>query len=102
MYARLSTYQGPEGLTDAQLEEVTQEVQQRILPKVRTLAGFKGVLNLVEQSTGKSVSITLWESAEAMAATEADANTIRDEATDIAQEQTLSVERYQVTVMETS
>jgi heme-degrading monooxygenase HmoA len=101
MHARLSTYQGPAGLTDAQIEQINEELQERVMPKIRSMAGFKGLFSLYDDTTGKSVSITLWESKDAMTASEADANTIRDEASDIAQEQTMSVEGYRVTLMET-
>ena len=36
------------------------------MPVVRKIAGFSGVLFLADRETGKALSITLWESEQAM------------------------------------
>lgn len=99
MHARVSTYEGPP-VTEEQMAEIVQQQQDTLLPKIRSMAGFKGVLSLVDREAGKAISVTLWDSAEAMAASEADANTIRDQAADIASEEVRGVERYAVAFME--
>ncbi len=99
MHARVSTYQG-RPVTEEQMAEILQQQQDTLLPKIRSMAGFKGVLSLVDHEAGKAISVTLWESAEAMAASEADANTIRDQAADIAAEEVRGVERYAVGFLE--
>src|SRR6266849_2609354 len=62
MHARMVTVQFQPGKVD----EGTQIYRESILPEMRQQSGFKGVMALVDRSTGKSISITLWQ-------TEADA-----------------------------
>ena len=44
------------------LDEAGQLYRESILPEVRQLPGFKGRMVLGDRSTGKVVSLTLWES----------------------------------------
>jgi heme-degrading monooxygenase HmoA len=44
------------------LEEASQLYRESILPEVRQLPGFKGRMVLVDRSTGKVLTLTLWES----------------------------------------
>ena len=44
------------------LEEVGQLYRESILPEVRQLPGLKGRMVLVDRSTGKVITLTLWES----------------------------------------
>ena len=62
MHARLIIGQYRPGKAD----EGMQLYRESILPEARQQRGFKGALGLVDRSTGKGMSITLWE-------TEADA-----------------------------
>ncbi|MDP8957348.1 MAG: hypothetical protein M3N24_10405, partial [Actinomycetota bacterium] len=62
--------------------------------------GYKGVLTLGDRSTGKSVSLTFWESEEAMGASEEAANRLREQAADETQEQIAGVERFEVYINE--
>lgn len=62
MYARVGTVQYQPGKQD----EGIQLYRESILPEARQQRGFKGAMGLVDRSTGKAISITLWE-------TEADA-----------------------------
>jgi len=62
MHARVGTIQFQPG----KLDEGIQIYRESILPEARQQSGFKGAMGLVDRSTGKSLSITLWE-------TEADA-----------------------------
>ena|SRR6266496_444449 len=101
MHARVSTYHGPAGLSDAEIEEITRKTEEAVLPGVRQMDGFKGVLSLLDQGTGKALTITLWDSADAMTASEEAANRTREQAAQIASEEIAGVERYRVTFMET-
>ena len=58
MHARLMTSQ----LQLDKLEEASQLYRESILPEVRQLPGFKGRMVLGDRSTGKVITLTLWES----------------------------------------
>ena len=61
MFARVSTYQGATGRGDDARRAVEQMAEQ-----VRTLSGFQKGYFLVDRTSGKGMSITLWESESAM------------------------------------
>ena len=92
MFARVSTYQGPPELID----EGIRIAEEQILPQARQLDGFKGVYALVDRQSGKQLTITLWESEEAMRASEQAANRLRSEDAEAAGATVLSVERFEV------
>jgi len=57
MYARMTTIQTQPGT----LDEAIRIAQDAVLPAARQQPGFKGVLALVDYSTGKLIGITWWE-----------------------------------------
>jgi heme-degrading monooxygenase HmoA len=57
MYARVVTSQYQPG----KMEEGIQIYRESILPEARQRPGFKGAIGLVDPSTGKTMSIVLWE-----------------------------------------
>ena len=92
MYARVNRFQDrPENLDEAE-----RFAEQKIVPQLRILPGFRGVLSLVDRATGGSLAITLWESEEAMQASEGAANHLRGEISDGSGSEIRSVDRYQV------
>lgn len=94
MFARVSTFQGsPEGVDDR-----IKVAEERALPAAKGLDGFKGMLVLVDRSSGKSMAMTLWESEAALQASEDAGKAIRSDAVDATGDQILSVERYEVAV----
>ena len=62
MHARVVTIQFQPG----KLDEAMQIYRESVLPEARQQRGFKGIMALVDRSTGKFISLSLWE-------TEADA-----------------------------
>ena len=64
------------GLPEA-LDETIRNAEQSILPEVRELDGWKGAIALVDRQTGTTKLITLWESEEALRASEEAANDLR-------------------------
>ncbi len=96
MFARVSTYQGEPG----SVEEATRVAREKILPAARELEGFAGVLILDDSSTGKSMSITLWQTEQALKASEEAANRLRAQSATEAGAQILGVERYEVSIDE--
>jgi heme-degrading monooxygenase HmoA len=80
---------------------MTDYVRVNVLPPVRELPGFKGVVALVDRGSGAVFTFTLWESEQAMRDSEDAANRVRGQgASDLAF--TPTVERYEVILMELS
>ncbi len=94
MFARVSTYTG----TSDELDEAIRQVRENTLPKLMQLDGYKGAYFLVDRQNGKSLSVTLWESEEAMSTSEEAANSLRSEVADALGTQMVGVERYEVAI----
>ena len=94
MFARVSNYQGPPN----QVDEGIRKVREEILPRAAELDGFKGAYFLVDRQSGRSVSITLWESEEAMRDSEEAANQLRSESAEASEGEVVSVESYEVAI----
>ena len=88
MFARVSTFAG----SPDQVDESIREGREQIVPAVRQIRGCKGLLYLVDRTTGKAMSVTLWETEEAMRMSEQAADQIRGES--------VQVERYEVAIDE--
>jgi heme-degrading monooxygenase HmoA len=92
VFARVSTYRGD----PAQIDQGLDYARENILPRVQEVAGFEGVYNLVDRESGKALTMTLWESEEAMRASEEEANRLRGESAEAASATVENVERYEV------
>jgi hypothetical protein len=57
MYARVTTTQ----FSPYRLDEAIHIAREHTVPAAQQQAGFKGFLMLVDRSTGKGITITLWE-----------------------------------------
>jgi hypothetical protein len=57
MYARVTTTQ----FSPYRLDEAIHIAREQIVPAARQQTGFKGFLMLVDRSTGRGITITLWE-----------------------------------------
>jgi heme-degrading monooxygenase HmoA len=96
-YARVSTIQGSPDRVDEGIGKITDEV----LPQLREVAGFQGIISLVDRDTGASRTITLWETEDAMRASEEAANRLREKAaSDLGATGAPQVERYEVAIAE--
>jgi heme-degrading monooxygenase HmoA len=93
MHARVSTYQFDANRID---EAVTQ-----FRDAMGELEGTQEAVLLVDRSTGKGVTITYWESAEAAAESRDTANRLRTEASERAGGSVTSVEEFEVALKET-
>ena len=96
MFARVSTFQGPPDRT----AEGIRVAREQILPAARLQDGFMGIYLLFDRESGRSLSITLWESEEAMQASEDAALRARTESAEAAGDIVLGVERYEVALQE--
>jgi heme-degrading monooxygenase HmoA len=93
MQARVNTFQGPpEGV-----EPAIKNVREQVLPSLRRIPGWAGLVSLVDRSTGKTIGITLWESEDALRKSDEAANSIRQQSASSGGAQIVSVERYEVT-----
>lgn len=93
--ARVSTLAGA---ADA-LDELIRNAEENILPEARELEGWKGVIALVDRRTGTSKLITLWESQDALRASERAADELRRRSAEHAGETIVGVERYEVPLL---
>jgi heme-degrading monooxygenase HmoA len=85
---RVSTIEGP--------PDSVHEVAEERLSRIRRVAGFKGFLSLVDYSHDRTHLITLWESEEAMRASEQQAEKLRRETAEESGGKVAGVERYEV------
>jgi hypothetical protein len=90
--ARISTFAGD----PSRIEESLRHAVQDILPDARSIDGWKGIVMLVDRLTGSERTITLWESREALEASEAPADQLRARAAEEAGQRIVSVERFEV------
>jgi heme-degrading monooxygenase HmoA len=100
MFARVSSFDGPAGLSDEEVEQITKRTLDEVMPSVRQMGGFRGILSLLDRASGKSRIITLWDSKADMQASEDAATAARAQAAAIADEEISGVERFEVTFQE--
>jgi heme-degrading monooxygenase HmoA len=100
MYARLGIYQGSPNFGDAQVEEGLRYAREEVLPWARQRDGFRGVISLLDRQSGKLLSVTLWESEEAMHASEEEAKRLGSASVEAHGETMERVERYEVALLE--
>ncbi len=75
MYARATTLlAAPEHVQEAIVH------YQEGIPSIREISGNRGAFLLVDRSAGKGISVTLWESDEAMQASRKRADELRQQA----------------------
>jgi heme-degrading monooxygenase HmoA len=96
VYARVSTLEG----SPEQLDEGVRFLREEILPTGKEDAGFKGLIALADRTSGKALSITFWETEEALLATEQGADQLRSTWAERSGQQIASVESYEVGLFE--
>ena len=96
MFARISTFKGkPE-----EVDKGISVVKEQVLPKLRSIKGFKGFSFLVDRKSGKTIGITYWDTEQDLKASEESANKIRTDTAKSANEEIVSVERFEVPIDE--
>ena len=91
MHARVSTYRfPPDGL-----DEAVREFEDAV-PKVQEMEGNKGAVLLVDRASAKGMTITYWESEQAMQGSTAAADEVREGTASAAGGSIESVEGYEV------
>jgi hypothetical protein len=96
MFARATFGEAP----PERLDKMTHEVIEHVLPALRMQDGFGGGMILVERGNGKVLGLTLWESEQAMDATEEAAHWLRVFSSEAAGRMVTAVERYEVVFSE--
>jgi heme-degrading monooxygenase HmoA len=91
VHARLSTYEGP---ADG-LDEMVQGFDQ-VTDRLRDIDGFEGGYVLVERSSGRAATITLWSSEQAAQASAQQADEMRTQVTQAGSHSVETVETYEV------
>ena len=87
MFARVSSYDGPAGLSDDEVQQITKRTLEDVMPGVRQMGGFRGILSLLDRASGKAATISLWDTEADMQASEEAANAARAQAASIANEE---------------
>ena len=96
MFARVSECEArPE-----QLDEMHREGVEHVLPALRIQKGFGGGLVLADRRSGKVLAVALWESEQAMDATEEAAHWLRAFGAESAGGMLKGVERNEVFFLE--
>jgi hypothetical protein len=90
--ARVSRLEGDPKMID----EATRRSLEEILPRARKLSGFAGAIAMVDRHKGRTLLVTLWDSAEKMRSSEEQANKLRQESAEVGRGRVVGVERYEV------
>jgi hypothetical protein len=96
MYARVTTYEG--GVED--YDQGLDKLRSDIVPQLHDVPGYKGILTMLDRSTGESLSITLWDDEDTLTRSQKDANRIRSQAADTTGSTVTDVTEYEVGVAE--
>ena len=93
MWARVASYEIPVGEVDAGIRAF-----QKAMTSLRQMDGAAAAYLLLDRTSGKALTLTLWDSDEALAASEDTAERVRREAVGDA---VRTVERYEIALHET-
>ncbi len=96
MFARVSTYEVPGERAEEAIRAFTNATDA-----LRSMDGAREALLLVDRNAGTAITITLWQSEEALRASEEAADRLRADASASAGGRIESVERYEVALHET-
>ncbi|HEX2109552.1 MAG TPA: hypothetical protein VHF70_09795 [Rubrobacteraceae bacterium] len=98
MFARVSRFEG----SPERMDEALRHVREQVLPQLQRQDGSKGLIALGDRQSGTVLGVTLWESEEAMQASEEEANRLREDSAEAADQTVANVERYEVALFEVS
>ena len=96
MHARVTTLEVPPDRTD----DATSYVQEKVLPQLSQMEGFKGFVALASSESGKLEGVAFWESEEALDATDQAVVPIREGVAEAAGGTVEGVENFEVFVFE--
>lgn len=93
MFARVTTTKG-----QVTKQNAVRVIRDRVLPGADRIPGFKGGLWLIDEKGGKGLTITLFDSEEALRASAETADRLRKDAVGELGVSVASVESYEVVV----
>jgi heme-degrading monooxygenase HmoA len=97
MHARMTTIHSPRERMDQGIEQVRTEV----LPEMKRLPGFRGLVGLIDRKANMGLTISFWESEEAMHGSEDAGEELRTKAAKAMKAETEPmVNRYEVAYFE--
>jgi heme-degrading monooxygenase HmoA len=97
LHARMTTIHSPAERMDAGIEKVRED----ILPAMRDMPGFKGIIGLVDRNANTGITISLWDDEQAMEHGEQEGARLREEAARAMKAETEPmVNRYEVVLIE--
>jgi heme-degrading monooxygenase HmoA len=92
MIARVTTFGGP---ADAH-EQAIRVYEEEVIPWLRDVEGFRGVLVLIDREAEKVLALTFWEDADAAQASSQATTRFRELVTKAVGTTSLSVESYEI------
>jgi len=96
MFARMSMLEGPPD----QVDEGVRYVREQVLPLLQQQDGFRGFIALGDRQSGKVIGLSLWESEQAMQASEQTGDHTRSGSAQAVGGSVAGVERYEVGLFE--
>ncbi len=96
MHARMTTMEG----SSERLAEGLREIREDVLPQLQQQDGFKGFVVFDNRQNGELIGFSLWESEQAMQASEEVADRTRRESAQTMSDTIAGVERYEVALFE--
>ncbi len=97
MFARMFTIEGRR----EQLDDFARTGEKKVMPALKRLDGFEGLLFLATRQNGKLMIVTFWQSAEAMRGGEEASHWFRAFSAEVAGGEVTSVEGYEAVFWET-
>ncbi|HEX6208639.1 MAG TPA: hypothetical protein VF058_09835 [Actinomycetota bacterium] len=86
--------------TGEEFDEGARNARENVAPALRELEGFAGLLILGDRSSGRSMSVTFWETEDALRSSEEAAEEMRVETAARYDEEILGVETYDLVIDE--
>jgi heme-degrading monooxygenase HmoA len=96
LFARMNTFEG----TPDRLDDALRNVREEVIPQLHQQNGFRGLMFLANYQSGELQLMSLWESAQAMRASEEEAKRLRAEVAEAGDQEIANVERYDVVLFE--
>src|SRR5918992_772574 len=96
MHARMTTMEG----SSERLDEGLREIKEDALPQLQQQDGLKDFIFLKNRHNGELIGFSLWESEEAMQASEEVGERTRRESAETMSDTITGVERYEVALFE--
>jgi heme-degrading monooxygenase HmoA len=96
MWVRMSTFKGPQSVSDEAMEQNLEMARTQVLPALQQMDGFRGVVFAGDRDSGESVTLTFWDGPESLQASEEAAARLREDSAEQMGEDVSDVRRYEV------